>query len=138
MRSHNFGMASQTPLQNTVRLLRAMREQIRAARSIGAGQHSAAMQEKLWWLINVAANRRVGMPDDFRSEIEPQQAREVQAAAIRIRKEDPELFVRTNHFSPAMRRALRTLLNGEEVYRDYWGPLPRPRESTAMRRALRG
>ena len=91
------------------------------------------LERKMHWLIDVAINRKAGVPDAFPSEMHRGQGDEILRAADRIRRDDPELPVRTAHFEAPMRRALRAVLNADPRTEPYWKPLPKPVAAPRMR-----
>lgn len=91
------------------------------------------VERKMHWLIDVAINRKAGVPDTFPSEIHRGQADEILRAADRIRRDDPELPVRTGHFEAPMRRALRAVLGGDPRTEEFWKPHAKPVAAPRMR-----
>lgn len=68
------------------------------------------VEKRLHRLLDIAINRKAGIPDDFPSEMYRVHAEEVVRVADRVRRDDPELPVRYGHFSAPMRRALAALV----------------------------
>lgn len=74
-------------------------------------------QRKLAFLIDVAINRKAGVPDAFNSELEGRhQADEVLREAWRTVRGDPEIPARTGHFTPPMKRLLKRMIADASAY----------------------
>lgn len=74
-------------------------------------------QSKLKYLIDVAINRKAGIPDAYNSELEGRhQVDEVIREAYRMLRDDPEIPARTGHFSAPMKRLLHRVIEDAKAY----------------------
>lgn len=106
--------SSQREIAGTANLLRYFRAFIRSGanqandptRSFGWTMTRDEAITRLRFLIDTAINRKAGLPDrDY--PMHRGQADEVSRALRTLYRNDPELHVRINHYTPAMMRALR-------------------------------